>query len=159
MAKFFRPQLPAAPQGRDSVWYQKDSPGFNGYYKWHRTTYGTNPRSNNSGLSAPASWQPPEDWTFSDSTGHWYTPGEMQNAGYNLIDGEWLHPNDIRQREVGRQNAELDARIARRKASEDKFRLVRAAGRAKTILTGANGVAGNAMVKRQALQNSKGVRK
>lgn len=156
MAKFYRPQLPTAPQGRGSVWYDIHSPGFNGYFKWHRTTYGTNPRSNTKGLNAPSDWQPPTDWTFSEKTGHWYTPDEMHKAGYNLIDGEWLHPNDIRQREVDRQNAELDAKIARRTASEKKFRQVRAAGRMKTILTGANGVAGKAMVKKEQLHNSKG---
>ncbi|WP_432735820.1 aminobutyrate aminotransferase [Maridesulfovibrio sp. FT414] len=158
MADFYRPALPTAPQGRDSVWYQKDSPGFNGYFKWHRTTYGTNPKSNDKGLNAPAQWQPPQDWTFSGQTGHWYTPSEMQNAGYNLIDGEWLHPNDIRKREVDRQNAEIDAKIARREASEKSFRAIRAAGRAKTILTGANGVAGKALIKRETLQNSTGVK-
>ncbi|WP_320169513.1 aminobutyrate aminotransferase [Maridesulfovibrio sp.] len=155
MANFYRPQL-GAGTGSGSVWYEKNSPGFNGYFKWHRLTYGTNPSSNNKGLNAPSGWQPPDDWTFSDKTGHWYTPGEMQNAGYNLIDGEWLHPNDIRQREVDRENAELDARIARREASESRFRKVRAAGRIKTILTGSNGVAGKALVKKEILQNSKG---
>lgn len=159
MAKFYRPELPQAEKGESSVWYQKDSPGYNGYFKWHRSSYGTNPGTKNSGLDAPAHWQTPADWTFSEATGHWYTPSEMQNAGYNKIKGEWLHPNDLRKREVDRQNAELDTRIASRRVNDKKFREVHAAGRGKTILTGAKGVAESAQVKKEILHNSKGVLK
>lgn len=110
-------------------------------------------------MNAPAQWEVPADWTFSEKTGHWYTPGEMNNAGYNLIDGEWLHPNDIRQREVNRMNAELDAKIAARKASEDRLRKVRASGRDKTILTGSDGVSGSVKISREFLHRSTGVMK
>jgi len=159
VATFYRPELPKAAKGQASVWYNKDSPGFNGYYKWHRSTYGTNPGSNDQGLNAPSHWEVPAEWTFSEATGHWYTPSEMHNAGYNKIEGEWLHPNDIRKREVDRQNAELDAQIAARRKREKTFRRVHAAGRVKTILTGAKGVKGEAQVNKEFLHNSKGVLK
>lgn len=159
MPNYYRPDLPEARKGQSSVWYDNGSPGFNGYFKWHRHTYGTNPSSNKKGLSAPADWRVPTDWTFSEKTGHWYTPGEMQNAGYSKIDDEWLHPNDIRQRDVDRQNVEFEANVALRKKTEGRMRKVHALGRKKTILTGANGVAGKASVVKETLDRSKGVMK
>ncbi|ACS80405.1 hypothetical protein [Maridesulfovibrio salexigens] len=159
MADYYRPDLPAAKEGQSNVWFANGSPGFNGYFKWHRYTYGTNPSSSTEGLTAPADWRAPEDWTFSKKTGHWYTPGEMQNAGYSRIDGEWLHPNDIRQREVDRQNAEFEAKLARRKESEGRMRKVHALGRKKTILTGPDGAAGKATISKEFLNRSKGVMK
>jgi hypothetical protein len=159
MSNYYRPDLPSAKDGQSSVWFANGSPGFNGYFKWHRFTYGTNPSSSKEGLNAPADWRTPADWTFSEKTGHWYTPGEMQNAGFSKIDGEWLHPNDIRQREVDRQNAELKAMVARRRESEGRMRKVRAFGRKNTILTGPDGVAGKAKISREFLNHSKGVLK
>ncbi|WP_415713242.1 hypothetical protein [Maridesulfovibrio sp.] len=110
-------------------------------------------------MNAPADWRVPEDWTFSEKTGHWYTPAEMQNAGYSKIDGEWLHPNDIRQREVDRQNAEFDAKVALRKETQGRMRKVHALGRKKTILTGPDGVSGKAKISKEFLNRSKGVLK
>lgn len=155
MSGYYRPDLPES--GKSTVWFDYGSPGFNGYFKWHKTTYGTNPSFNASGLSAPSNWQMPDDWTFSDATGHWYTPGEMNNAGFNFIDGEWLHPNDIRKREIDKENADIEARIAARKSTEGRMRQVHAVGRKKTILTGPVGVSGVAKVEKQFLQSSKGV--
>ncbi len=151
-----RPELPKAKPGSSSIWFDENSPGYNGYYKWHMSTYGSAPSLNVGGLNAPAHWEAPDDWAFSQNTGYWYTPAEMNNAGYNLTDGQWLHPNDIRQREVDKQNAELDIKIAARRVSEERFRNIRAAGREKMILTGSKGAAGVAMVKKEILHNSKG---
>ncbi|OEU66973.1 MAG: aminobutyrate aminotransferase [Desulfovibrio sp. S3730MH75] len=157
MSNYYRPTLPTANGNESKVWYDYGSPGFNGYFKWHKTTYGTNPSSNNKGLKAPAGWGIPEDWTFSDKTGHWYTPGEMTNAGFSQIDNEWLHPNDIRKREVDAQNAELDLKIKTRRATEGRMRNVHSLGRKKTILTGPDGVVAGAKVQKKILHSSKGV--
>lgn len=159
MPNYYRPDLPPAQEGRSNVWFANGSPGFNGYFKWHRYTYGTNPSAKKNGLNAPADWRVPADWTFSEQTGHWYTPAEMQKAGFSRIDGEWLHPNDIRQREVDRQNAEFDASMARRKETQGRMRKVHALGRRNTILTGPDGVAGKAKISREILNRSKGVLK
>ncbi|MBI9112814.1 aminobutyrate aminotransferase [Maridesulfovibrio ferrireducens] len=157
MSSYYRPELPGPKSGKSDVWFDRDSPGFNGYFKWHKTTYGTNPSFNSKGLNAPADWGMPKDWTYSDSTGHWYTPAEMTNAGFNQIDGQWLHPNDIRKQEIDTANAELDAKIASRKATEGRMRKVHAFGRKKTILTGPVGATGVVKVEKHFLQNSKGV--
>ncbi|WP_419783421.1 aminobutyrate aminotransferase [Maridesulfovibrio sp.] len=159
MPNYYRPDLPKAEEGQPQVWFDNGSPGFNGYYKWHRYTYGTNPSSNNRGLNAPADWRVPEDWTFSSGTGHWYTPTEMKDAGFNRINGDWLHPNDIRQREVERQNAEFDARLAARKKSQSRMRKVHALGRKATILTGPDGVVAKAEVGKEVLDRYEGVMK
>ena len=110
-------------------------------------------------MNAPADWRAPDEWTFSGQTGHWYTPTEMRNAGYSKIEGEWLHPNDIRKREIDRQNAEFDAKVALRKKTEGRMRQVHALGRKKTILTGPEGVMSKAKISQEILKRSKGVMK
>jgi hypothetical protein len=159
MANYYRPELAKAKEGQSKVWFDNGSPGFNGYFKWYRFNYGTNPTSNSKGLNAPADWRAPDDWTFSGQTGHWYTPTEMRNAGYSKIEGEWLHPNDIRKREIDRQNAEFDAKVALRKKTEGRMRQVHALGRKKTILTGPEGVMSKAKISQEILKRSKGVMK
>lgn len=168
MADFYRPELVSDRRwvslsdnnpGSSRAWYDKGTPGFNGYFKWHQATYGSYPQYSPQGLSAPADWQPPEDWTYSAQTGHWYTPTEMKNAGYDLQNGKWVDPNEARRAEVEKQTAEFDAQTARRRNTESRLRSVKAAGRAATILTGAHGVAGKALLRRETLQNSMGVKK
>lgn len=159
MGSFYRPDLPSAAQGSSRVRYERDSPGFNAYYKWYQEQNGKGPNLRGNKLYAPAGWQPPSDWTYSEQTGHWYSPQEMTDAGYNRVEGEWLHRNDLKRREVERKNAELDARIARRKATEERFRGIRSRGRKETILTSAEGAGGAAEVIKRKLSGVKGVMK
>jgi hypothetical protein len=159
MGSFYRPQMPEGERHNSKVYYKNGTPAFNAYYKWSLNETGVKPHIFVGRLAAPVGWEPPEDWTYSDETGFWYTPKEMTDAGYVQQDGEWLHKNEIKRREVERQNAELEAKISRIKATQGRMRDVYAKGRGRTILTSAGGVQGGADVVRSKLNEAKGVLK
>ena len=157
MSRYYRPELSKAKKNYPIVVFEIGSPGFNGFFKLYRDKHGRNPYYNSKGLSVPSSWKIPESWTFSEETGYWYTPDEMHNAGYSLIEDEWIHPNDIRRREIEKQTAEFEAKVAARKSFEGHLRQVNATGRKDTILTSPAGVSGEADIYKKKLQNLKEV--
>lgn len=159
MGSFYRPKLPTAVEGQSNVIFEQGTPGFNAYYKWAQEKNGVGPYVLRHKIVAPSDWEPPADWTYSSQTGFWYSPKEMTNAGYLQEDGQWIHKNEIKKREIERQNAELDARIAKRKATEGRLRSVFSKGRNQTILTSANGVNGSAEVLKKNLSEVKGIMK
>lgn len=159
MGLFYRPEMPKGEVHNSRVKYSYGTPAFNAYYKWSFNKTGVKPFILAGKIAAPVDWKPPEDWTYSDETGFWYTPKEMTDAGYVQQNGEWLHKNEIKRREVERQNAELEAKIARIKATQGRMRDVFAKGRGRTILTSAGGVKGSADVIRSKLTEAKGVLK
>lgn len=159
MGSFYRPDMPAGEDGQSRVIYTQGTPAFNAYYKWYEQQHGIGPRVGGGKTTADRGWQPPEDWTYSSETGYWYTPEEMTNAGYVQENGNWIHTNEIKKREIDKQNAELESKIATRRETQGRLRDVLSKGRSRTILTSSLGVKNKADILQEKLSEASGVLK